>query len=69
MKILYLLTFAFAKHLLENYSFDFSSKKMPLAYQSYGNAVELEHKVKLNSIVNHMGGAYDLNRPITAQEF
>ena len=35
----------------ENYSFDYSAAKMPLAYSTYGNAVELNHKVKLNSVI------------------
>jgi hypothetical protein len=41
---------------------------MPLFYSTYGNAVELTHKVKLNSEVSMKGGAYVLDAPITFPE-
>ena len=53
----------------DNFSFDFSSHKMPLMYNAYGNAVELNHKVKLNSDVKNKGGAYVLDLPLTFYEF
>jgi len=37
------------KQVYENYSFDYSAHKLPIAYTTYGNAVELNHKVKLNT--------------------
>jgi hypothetical protein len=72
MKVILLLTVlkhVLAKNLYENYSFDYSAHKTPLAYSSYGNAIELTRKVKLSSKVMHKGGAYVLNRPITFPEF
>ena len=46
-----------SKQVYENYSFDYSAHKLPLAYSTYGNAVELNHKVKLNSKIMNRGGA------------
>jgi hypothetical protein len=37
---------------------------MPLAFQTYGNAIELNHKVKLNSKIEDRYGALVLNRKI-----
>lgn len=65
----FILTLATAKTVYENYSFDYSAHKMPLAYTTYGNAVELNHKVKLNSVVAGRGGAYVLDRAITLTDF
>jgi hypothetical protein len=42
---------------------------MPLAYSTYGNAVELHHKVKLNSVIEDRGGALVLDLPILMPEF
>lgn len=53
-----------AKVVYDNYSFDYSAQKMPLWYETYGNAVELQHKVKLNSAVPNKGGAYVLTDPV-----
>ena len=46
-----------SKQIYENYSFDYSAHKLPLAYSTYGNAVELNHKVKLNSKIMNRSGA------------
>ena len=66
MKAIFILLVAgiLSKQVYENYSFDYSAHKLPLAYTTYGNAVELNHKVKLNSIVANRGGAIVLQRPI-----
>jgi hypothetical protein len=56
------------RSIYDVYSFDYSAHKLPLYYQTYGNAVELSHKVKLNSEVNRKGGAYVLDAPITFPE-
>lgn len=66
---LIVLHLSLARQLYENYSFDYSAHKTPIAYSSYGNAIELTRKVKLSSKVQHKGGAYVLNRPITFSEF
>ena len=52
----------------DNYSFDFSAKKRPIAYQSMGNAVELQSKIKLNPKVAEAGGAYALMTKILQKE-
>ena len=46
------------KHLLENYSFDYSSSVRPLSWLTRGNAVELNSKVKLNPAVEDRWGGY-----------
>ena len=46
-----------SKQVYENYSFDNTAHNLPLANKTYGNAVELNHKVKLNSNVTNRGGA------------
>ena len=46
-----------AKEVYENYSFDYSAHKLPLAYTTFGNAIELNHKVKLTSKIMNRGGA------------
>lgn len=51
-----------------NFSFDYSAHEMPLFYTSYGNAVELNHNVKLNSLIEEKGGAYSLDAPIEFKE-
>ena len=48
--------------LLENYSFDFSSHKLPIAYNTYGSAVQLHHKYKLIPDVKERYGAIVLNQ-------
>jgi hypothetical protein len=53
----------------DNYSFDFGSHKVPIAYRSYANAIELHNYVKLNSIVPGRGGAYVLDRQIKWKNF
>lgn len=60
----FLVVGVLSKQVYENYSFDYSAKKLPLAYTTYGNAVELNHKVKLNSNVTNRGGALVLSRPV-----
>jgi len=45
----------------ENYSFDYSRNEYPLGYTTYGNAIELNHYVKLNSDVKSKGGAVVLD--------
>ena len=57
------------KTAYENYSFDFDSHKIPIAYRSHGNTVELHNHVKLNSIVPGRGGAYLLDRQIKWKDF
>jgi hypothetical protein len=42
---------------------------MPLAWTTYGNAIELNHKVKLNSVVPQRGGAAVLDPAIKFNEF
>ena len=46
------------RKVYENYSFDFSAHKRPIAYTTYGNALELNSKVKLNPAVADRYGAY-----------
>ena len=50
---IFLVVGILSKQVYENYSFDYSAHKLPLAYTTYGNAVELNHKVKLNSNVTN----------------
>ena len=71
MKAILLLIFvgALSKQVYENYSFDYSAHKLPLAYTTFGNAVELNHKVKLTSKIMNRGGALVLQKPIAMQEF
>ena len=57
------------KVVYENYSFDFSAHERPLAYTTYGNAIELVSKVKLNPDVENRGGAYVFNEHIEDKEF
>ena len=59
--LLLLLGLVASKSIYENYSFDYSAQKLPLAYVTYGNAVELNHKVKLCSKVADRGGAMVLS--------
>ena len=61
---IFLVVGILSKQVYENYSFDYSAHKLPLAYTTYGTAVELNHKVKLNSNVTNRGGALVLSRPI-----
>ena len=56
------------KGVYENYSFDFSGGKRPIAYSSIGNTVELQSKIKLNPAVANNGGAYILLKPIEVKE-
>lgn len=67
--IFVVLTVVQSKLIYENFSFDYSANKFPLAYTTYGNAVELNHKVKLNSNIMNRGGALVLQKPISMQEF
>jgi hypothetical protein len=60
---------AAAKQKYDNYSFDYSSGKLPLAYTTYGNAIELHHKLKLNSGIEERGGSLVLDRQISMEEF
>lgn len=53
----------------DNFSFDYSAGKMPLAYTTYGNAIELNHRLKLNSVVKDRGGALILGPKIKMQSF
>ena len=53
----------------DNYGFDYSAQRLPIAYTTYGNAVELNHKLKLNSAVQDRGGALVLNRAIRQADF
>ena len=55
--------------LYENYSFDYSTHRFPLAYETYGNAVELSQYIKLNSKAKDKGGAVVLSEPITFGKF
>ena len=48
--------------VLENYSFDFSSHKLPVAYSTYGAAVQIHHKYKLIPDVQSRYGAIVLNK-------
>lgn len=45
-------------------SFDYSAHEVPIAYQSFGNTIELDSKVKLNPPVPRRGGAYQMSYPI-----
>ena len=60
---------AAAKQRYDNYSFDYSAGKLPLSYTTYGNAIELHHKLKLNSGIIDRGGALVLDRSIQMEEF
>lgn len=53
----------------ENYSFNFSEHKRPIAYQTLGNALELNSKIKLNPRVANRGGAIVLDTPIRDKTF
>ena len=53
----------------ENYSFEYSSHRMPIAYKSIGNSVELHNSVKLNSKVPKRGGAYVLEKALKWDNF
>lgn len=53
----------------ENYSFDYSAHRFPLAYTTYGNAVELNNYIKLNSRAANKGGAVVLDPMITVRKF
>ena len=55
--------------IYENYSFDFSAHERPIAYQAYGNAIELVNKIKLNPDVEGRGGAYKFDNHIEEKEF
>ena len=57
------------KTYYENYSWDYSAHKMPIAYTSHGNAVEMHHFVKLNNKIPSRGGAYTLDRPVKSDNF
>lgn len=57
------------KAVYENYSFDFSAHERPIAYQAYGNAIELVNKIKLNPDVEGRGGAYKFDDHIEEKEF
>ena len=52
--------------MYENYSFDFSAHRRPIAYASWGNTVELQSKVKLLPLVENAGGAYVLAPEISS---
>ena len=45
----------------ENFSFDYSNSLLPIAYTTYGNAIELNHKLKLNSRIANRGGVVVLD--------
>jgi hypothetical protein len=47
---------------LENYSFDFSAHQLPVAYNTYGSAVQLHHKYKLIPDIPSRFGAIVLNK-------
>jgi len=51
----------------ENYSFDFSAHRRPIAYASLGNTVELQSKLKLLPSVPNSGGAYVLNAEVESK--
>ena len=53
----------------ENYSFDYSAHKVPIAYKSHFNAIELHSHVKLNSRVEGRGGGYTLDKEIIFENF
>lgn len=52
-----------------NYSFDFSAHTRPIAYVTYGNALELVNKVKVNPDVANRGGAYVFDSTISDKDF
>ena len=52
-----------------NYSFDFSAHTRPIAYVTYGNALELVNKVKVNPDVANRGGAYLFDSTISDKDF
>jgi len=57
------------KKVFTNYSFDFSAHRRPIAYTTLGNALEHTKKVKVCPAVADRGGAYVLDKEITAKEF
>jgi hypothetical protein len=54
----------FKKTVYPNFSFDYSSHDVPIAYTALDNAVELHSKVKLNTVVPMKGGGYLLDVPL-----
>ena len=48
--------------VLENYSFDFSAHKLPVAFDTYGASVQLHSKYKLIPDVDRRNGAIVLNK-------
>jgi len=58
-----------SKVAFENYSFDFSAHTRPIAYTTYGNALELINKVKINPPVADRGGAYTFDGKIADKDF
>jgi len=53
-----------APQVLENYSFDFSAHKTPLAFDTYGAAVQLHNRYKLIPDIKDRQGAIVLNKRI-----
>jgi len=53
----------------DNYSFDFSAHTRPIAYTTYGNALELVNKVKLNPAVADRAGAYKFDTKLADKDF
>ena len=49
---------------LDNYSFDFSSDKLPIAYEYHGSSIQLHHKLKLIPDVKDRYGAITLKKQI-----
>jgi hypothetical protein len=47
---------------LDNYSFDFSADKLPIAYDYAGSAIQLHHKLKLIPDVKDRYGAITLKK-------
>lgn len=47
---------------IENYSFDFSAHQLPIAYDTFGAAVQLHHHYKLIPDVKDRMGAIVLNQ-------
>ena len=50
--------------ILNNYSFDFKEHKPPLAYDTYGAAVQVHHMIKLIPEVKERFGAIVLNKEL-----
>jgi len=50
--------------VLHNYSFDFKEHKPPLAYDTYGAAVQVHHLIKLIPEVKERFGAIVMNKEI-----